>query len=146
MAPCIQKICFFCCAYVQIVISLCSTHVLLMFNSCFPYVQLVLLWNKTFQLETKCFEVETLETQNDEVFQAGLLMTGDPFQLLPFAMSWSFKRSTGPKKSWSQMLSMALRPTLEKAFQCVFCVLKRLFQRWSLDGFLLVWWQNHVIL
>jgi len=42
----------------------------------------------------------------------------------------------GPKKARSQMLSLALRSDMKVAFQNDSSVLKRLFYRWSLNGFL----------
>jgi len=69
-------------------------------------------------------------------FQWSLSMETAPFKPLSFSFISSYKRSMGPKKVQSQMLSLALRLDMKVAFQNDSSILKRLFYRWSLNGFL----------
>jgi len=114
--------------HVENVITLCSDRDA---ATRFETKQHGLKWNG---MET--FQLWNVSMQKVKVFQSDLLMKRDPFWLILFGMSWYYKRSTRPRNSLSQVPSLALRPTFEKAFQSVSSVLKRLFQRWSLDGFL----------
>jgi len=84
--------------------------------------------------------------QKVKVFQSDLLMKRDPFRLILFAMCWYYKRSTRPRSSMSQVPSLALRPTFEKAFQSVSSVLKRLFQHLSLNDFSLFYVKKNLIM
>jgi len=69
-------------------------------------------------------------------FQWSLSMETSPFKPLSFSFISSYKRSMGPKKAQSQMLSLALRSDMKVAFQNDSSILKHLFHRWSLNGFL----------
>jgi len=117
-------------AYIQIVSSLCSNHVT---ATRFETKRFSLKWNisalKRFIAKmTKCFKAISWWRE----------ILVDCF----FAMTWSCKRSPGPKKSWSQMQFLALRSTSEIVFQSISSILKCLFHHWSLDDFSLVRWQN----
>jgi len=67
------------------------------------------------------------------------------FWPLSFSLICYCKRSMGPKKARSEMPFLALRIIRKVAFQNDFSVLKRLFHRWSLNGFLGIDGQNDVI-
>jgi len=127
--------------YVQNVISLCSVHDVV---SQFETKQHGLKWNG--RVWNKTFQLWNFSMQKVKVFQRNLLAKRDPFWLLLFAMSWCYKRSSQPKNLRSQKPSLALRPTLEKAFQSISSVLKRKFQCWSCNGFLLVSVQKYLVL
>jgi len=118
-------------AYIQTMISACSECDHLIFKPwCCSTV-----WNKITGFETKGHG--NVSMQKVKLFQCNLLTERDPFWLILFAMSWSHKRSTQQKNLQSQMPSLALTQTFEKAFQSISSILKHLFQCYSLNDFLL---------